>query len=76
VATIPWNKIGVDLFELDGSNYLAIIDYYSNYPEVIALKNTQSIDIIESLKNIFTIHGIPNCVFTDNGPQFTSNIFK
>lgn len=31
---LPWARIGVDLFEHAGKNYLAAYDAYSNYPEV------------------------------------------
>ena len=27
----PWRKIGVDLFEIKGRNYLVSVDYYSNF---------------------------------------------
>jgi len=30
-GNIPWNKIGVDLFEINGRHYLVPIDYYSNF---------------------------------------------
>jgi len=56
------------LFELNNKNYLAVIDYYTNYPEVIELNNTRSETVINKLKDIFLIHGIPNELITDNGP--------
>ena len=30
----PAAKIGVDLFEIKGTNYLVIVDYYSNFIEI------------------------------------------
>ena len=33
----PWERVAADLFELDGTQHLLIIDYYSRYPEVIQL---------------------------------------
>ena len=34
VPPIPWHTIGIDLFTLDGQQYLLIADYYTKYPIV------------------------------------------
>ena len=73
----PWQRIAADLFFLKGINYLAVMDYYSRYPEVIRLKATYtSSDIITALKSIFSRYGIPEILRSDNGPQFTSHEFR
>jgi hypothetical protein len=33
----PWSNIGADLFELDWDNYLLLVDYNSNFFEVVKL---------------------------------------
>ena len=71
----PLQKIGTDLFYLKKSNYILIIDYYSRYIEVIKLKSTTSQAIIKALQSIFSHHGIPETVVSDNGPQYSSNEF-
>ena len=71
----PWQQIGTDLFELGGQHYLLVVDYFSRYPEVIKLTSTTSATVITILKLIFSRHGIPEIVRSDNGPQFTSNEF-
>ena len=71
----PWQKIGTDLFYLKKSNYILIIDYFSRYIEVIKLKSTTSQAIIEALQSVFSRHGIPETVVSDNGPQYSSNEF-
>ena len=64
----PWQKVGMDLFELKGHTCLMIIDYYSRWIEVSPLqKNTSD--------NIVSRNGIPELVMSDNGPQFTSTEF-
>ena len=71
----PWQRIAMDLFELDGAMYLVIIDYFSRFPEVIKLKLTTSCSIIDALKTLFTHYGIPEVVRSDNGPQYSSAEF-
>lgn len=66
----PWQKLGMDLFEIYGQTYLIVVDYYSKYPEVINLnKNLTSKNVIHKLKSIFTRHGIPKIVITDSRTQ-------
>ncbi|KAL5500080.1 hypothetical protein EMCRGX_G011580 [Ephydatia muelleri] len=72
---LPWQKVATDLFSWKGSQYLLIIDYFSRYVELSKLSATTSQDVINHMKSIFARHGIPNEVVSDNGPQFSSNVF-
>ena len=71
----PWQRVGSDLFQCKGANYIVVMDYFSRYPEVIKLRTTTSTAIVEALKSIFSRHGIPETVVSDNGPQYTSEEF-
>ena len=71
----PWQKVAMDLFTSKESCYLVIVDYFSRYPEVIKLRTTTSAGIIEAVKAVFSRHGIPETVISDNGPQFSSKEF-
>ena len=53
----PWERIAADLFELKGSHYLLVADYYSRFVEVQKLTTTTS-------SNIVTIgyHGTDTCI--------------
>ena len=42
------------------------------YTDVIKLKSTTSAAIVETLKSIFSQHGVPETLVSDNGTQFTS----
>ena len=69
----PWQVVGSDLFELNGTSYLLVVDYLSRFPEVVKLtRNTTSSAIISLLKSIFSRHGIPEVLRSDNGPQYAS----
>nr|XP_061820643.1 uncharacterized protein K02A2.6-like [Nerophis lumbriciformis] len=72
VLTAPWQKVGMDLFYLKGKEYVVVIDYYSNFPEMALLSSTSSNCVITHVKSIFARHGIPHTVVSDNGPCFNS----
>lgn len=71
----PWQRVGADLFELDGTHYIIVVDYYSRFPEVISLSSTTSTAVIAAVKSTFARHGIPDVFVSDNGPQFSSRVF-
>ena len=54
---------------------MLVVDYFSRFPEVIKLTSTTSASVITVLKLIFSRHGIPEVVHSDNGPQYISNEF-
>jgi len=72
----PWQKLGSDLFEYKGAVYILVVDYFSRYVEILKLSTTTSASIIVALKTIFSRHGIPETLVTDNGPQYSSEEFR
>ena len=73
---LPWQKVGTDLFEWKNDNYLLIVDYYSRFIEVVKLNRTTATEVINRTKTIFTRHGIPEVVFSDNGPQYSAEEYE
>ena len=63
-------------FVLRGVNYLIIVDYFSRFPEVIRLSSTTASAVIQALKSVFSRHGIPETVISDNGTQYSSHQFR
>lgn len=76
VPTRPWSIIGADLAEHQGKTYLVVQDYYSKFPEIEKVNRITSEEIIRKLKGIFSRHGIPDVLRSDNGSQFSSCEFK
>jgi transposase InsO family protein len=68
----PWQMVGTDLFELKEVHYFIIVDYFSRYPDEIKLSSTASSAIISTLQAVFSRHGIPDVVRSNNGPQYAS----
>ncbi|PFX17749.1 Uncharacterized protein K02A2.6 [Stylophora pistillata] len=73
IPSRPWERVSPDLFQLNGSNYLVLVDHYSDYIELGPLKNTSAVAVIRALKRNFARHSIPDECVTDNGPQFVSH---
>ena len=72
----PWQKVGTDLMEVEGRNYLITVDYYSRYFEVDFLADTSAATVIARLKQHCARYGIPDKLVSDNGPQFACGAFK
>ena len=68
----PWQKVVTNLFEFQKSH---VIDYYSRFIEIAKLSTTILTSIITHLKSIFSRHGIPEIVRSDNEPQYSSEQF-
>ena len=75
IADRPWQKIGADIFTLDGVDYLCVVDYYSNYFEIDQLESKTAVGIAKKLRKQFSVHGIPNQLISDNMP-FNSQEFR
>ena len=71
-----WQHVGADFFTFDGFKYLVIIDYYTKMPFIRKIPPSQcnAAKIISVLK-LFSEHGIPETIRSDNGSQLISHQF-
>ena len=75
--TAPWERVHTDFAELEGQHYLIMINAYSKWLEVHEMgTSTTASRTIEVMRRVFTFHGIPRQLVTDNGPQFRSVEFQ
>ena len=66
----------IDLCHFGANEYLVAMDYYSRWIEVEKLSTTTTLAVVNSLSKMFSTHGIPETIVSDNGPQFDSQRFK
>ena len=53
-ANFPMHRIGTDLFEFNGKQFLIMVDHYSSYPWVRRLRNISSASCIDAMKSVFS----------------------
>ncbi|KAL3098815.1 hypothetical protein niasHT_024569 [Heterodera trifolii] len=74
--TGPWQRIHIDFAgPFFGKIFLIVVDSFSKYPEVFEMANSTASATIEKLRYLFTRHGIPETIVSDNGTQFSSSEF-
>ena len=71
----PWHTVYMDFCGsfLTGEYLFAVIDAYSRFLEAEIVYSTSASAIIPKMDRIFSTHGMPLTVNSDNGPPFTSD---
>ena len=69
----PFQKICCDYFTYESSNYLVIVDRYSNWP-IVFKENGKAENLIKRLREVFVTFGVPEELSSDGGPQFTAEV--
>lgn len=73
----PWERIHIDFAgPRDGEYFLVIVDAYSKWPEIYQMRTITSASTIAKLRETFARFGMPKVIVSDNGSQFTSEVFK
>ena len=73
----PWQMCATDIFTLKGVDHLVVGDFYSKMIFIWCIPPGQSNanKVISLLKEMFSEHGIPKVLHSDNGPQYASAQF-
>ena len=56
--------------------FLVVVDSHSKWLDVQIMQSITAEKTIEKLQSIFSTHGLPKQIVTDNGTSFTSEKFK
>lgn len=76
VPEYPFQLVSTDLFHFKGDEYILIADHYSGFMDFKKLKSANSSEVIDHMRQWFSIHGIPEIVESDGGPQYMSKKFS
>nr|XP_015833782.1 PREDICTED: uncharacterized protein K02A2.6-like [Tribolium castaneum] len=68
VPDCAWKKIAADIMTFRGMDFLIVIDYFSNWLEIIRLQGKTAAHLTIKFKEIFSRYGIPEELVSDNMP--------
>lgn len=74
-ATKPFQTLHLDIFTAQNEKYLIFIDVFSKYGQAYQLRDGTAISILQALLHLCTHHGLPLTIVTDNGTEFTNQLF-
>jgi len=78
----PFRRVGLEIIgplpktKSKNKYIIVLVDYFTKWVEAEPLTTIESNDVIKFLTRVFSHHGIPEVLITDNGPQFTSDTTK
>ncbi|XP_062864462.1 uncharacterized protein K02A2.6-like [Trichomycterus rosablanca] len=73
----PWSRLHADYAgPFLGKMFLVLVDAHSKWIEAYAMNSSTAVATIEKLRQSFSTHGLPECLVTDNGTNFTSAEFS
>ena len=75
-TSAKWERIHIDFAKYEGKNFLLVVDAYSKWLEVFPMKKTDATAVCDILRYLFSAHGFPKQVVSDNGPPFTSKEYR
>ena len=70
----PWQKLGMDFFDLKGKCYILICDYFSKFPFMFSCKTSWG-SLKDRLIDLFSNKGFPKEIISDNSSPFNSQEF-
>lgn len=74
-ATKPFQIVHMDLFTAQNEKYVTFIDVFSKYGQAYHLRDGTALSILQALLQYCTHHGLPLTIITDQGTEFTNQMF-
>ena len=69
-ASRPLELVCIDLYYYDGVIYFTLIDVYSNFPFVVAVRSKEAIDVKVGYDKFCAAYAEPENILSDNGGEF------
>lgn len=77
VPNDPWTRVHIDFCgPFQGKHWLILVDATSKWLEIFPMDKTTTDRTIRKLREVFSRFGLPRCIVSDNGPQFSGGEFK
>ena len=78
-VTSSWHRIGVDLIvslprTASGNSYVVTCDYFTKWPDAMALPDKSAAGVAKFLDVLITRHGCPSIIQTDQGREFVNQV--
>nr|XP_049574037.1 uncharacterized protein LOC125967226 [Syngnathus scovelli] len=79
--TYPFQMLHMDFIELNRCGLykycLVLIDSFSRWTEIVPAKNADAITVAKAIcKTIIPNYGIPETIYSDNGPHFVNSVIN
>ncbi len=72
-----FQEIAADFCSHGGHQFLIVVDCCTDWPEIIHMgKDTTANRLNSVLLGVFSRYGVPDIIWSDQGPQFTSHTFQ
>ena len=73
----PWSRVHIDYAgPIKNRHLLVVVDSYSKWLDAAIVPSANSANTIQSLRTMFSTHGLPDVIMSDNGAPFVSAEFK
>ena len=77
ISKVAWQRLNIDhAGPFHGKLFFIIVDSYSRWLHVDIVPSLSSKIAISRLRSLFSTHGLPETIVSDNGTCFTSEEFK
>jgi len=72
--TEPSDVVYIDIYTINNTNNLTVIDKFSKFAQAYPLTIRNSMQVIAALSQFFSIFGLPKKLVFDKGAEFSGNL--